>query len=187
MAKGLDTDIELMTRAELERELRRARSVIRVHEASQGHDLCWWWPELWQLLPEYEAKSPIVPPWNEFMQCCATFRASLERPLTLEEMARVQLMRAMVLHDGNIKAVALELGVSYKTIYNKLHEYGVRVRIPRESKEPEDVGDSCDPDCGGGACQGLRGAQPVVPPAEQPAADEPDQRADVAPPELPAG
>jgi 8-oxo-dGTP diphosphatase len=53
------------------------REGIRKHRDSSGHDLCWFHPELWNLLPEKKNPTPDVPPWDEFMKQCAVYRASL--------------------------------------------------------------------------------------------------------------
>ena len=42
-------------------------------------------------------------------------------PMTLRELEMLAIDRAMERHDGNKPAVAEELGVSLKTLYNKLN------------------------------------------------------------------
>lgn len=43
--------------------------------------------------------------------------------LTLEDMQRLQIIKALERHDGNKPAVAEELGISLRTLYNRLNEY----------------------------------------------------------------
>jgi transcriptional regulator with PAS, ATPase and Fis domain len=43
--------------------------------------------------------------------------------MTLEEIERDQILRVLDKHQGNKPAVAAELGISLKTLYNKLNRY----------------------------------------------------------------
>lgn len=45
------------------------------------------------------------------------------RSMTLEEIERDQILRVLDKHQGNKPAVAAELGISLKTLYNKLNRY----------------------------------------------------------------
>lgn len=75
----LDDDLNLMTTERLKEEVIKLRNAIRNHRDSKGHDLCWYMPEMWSLLPEVcENLSPQVPNWCDFMQQCAAFRKSLD-------------------------------------------------------------------------------------------------------------
>lgn len=74
-----DSDLEQRTREDLLSEVKRLRAGIRQDRDATGHDLCWYRPELWGLLPEGVAAMPSVPPWPEFMSKCAEFRASLDK------------------------------------------------------------------------------------------------------------
>jgi two-component system response regulator HydG len=48
-----------------------------------------------------------------------------EAPVTtLEEVEKRHIMRMLARHGGNKKATAKTLGISLKTLYNKLHSYG---------------------------------------------------------------
>jgi hypothetical protein len=74
----LDDDLQSMSNAELVTEIQRLRKGIRTHRDARGHDLCWFHPELWNLLPE-QGSSPLeVPAWPEFMEGCVKYRQSLE-------------------------------------------------------------------------------------------------------------
>lgn len=75
---GLDSDLEGMNREDLILEVERLRAAIRTHRDASGHDLCWWHPQLWGVLPEATDPSPEVPEWPQFMEGCVRFRASLD-------------------------------------------------------------------------------------------------------------
>src|SRR6478609_6197611 len=74
---SLDSDLETMNRAALLTEIKKLRAGIRKHRDSSGHNLCWYVPELWNLLPENESVTPEIPPKEEFMECCKKYRDSL--------------------------------------------------------------------------------------------------------------
>ena len=77
----MDEDLDTLDRDALVAEVRRLRAGIRAHRDSAGHDLCWWHPQLWALLPERTDPLPTPPPWPEFLQGCLRYRQSLdERP-----------------------------------------------------------------------------------------------------------
>jgi hypothetical protein len=76
----MDDDLDLMTVDELRSEVIKLRAAIRAQRDQKGHDLCWFVPELWLVLPEQIQPQPEVPPWAEFMQHCAAFRQSLDEP-----------------------------------------------------------------------------------------------------------
>ena len=73
-----DQDLEDMTPEELRAEVLKLRQGIRHHRDSTGHDLCWYVPELWSLLPEKVLPKPKVPPTEEFLVQCRKYRQSLE-------------------------------------------------------------------------------------------------------------
>lgn len=75
---ALDADLQHMSAAQLADEVRRLRAGIRAHRDSSGHDLCWYHPQLWQLLPEQVQPSPEVPDWPQFMRGCIRYRQSLD-------------------------------------------------------------------------------------------------------------
>lgn len=77
----LDADLGGMSAAQLLEHAIAMRAAIRKHRDSSGHDLCWHHPELWDLLPDKTDKKPEVPPMDEFMQKCASYRMSLENPV----------------------------------------------------------------------------------------------------------
>ena len=77
----MDEDLNAMSREALIAEVKRLRVGIRAHRDSSGHDLCWYHPQLWNLLPEPMDPQVAVPPWPKFMRGCIAFRASLDREL----------------------------------------------------------------------------------------------------------
>ncbi|WP_324019685.1 hypothetical protein GC090_10520 [Pantoea sp. JZ29] len=73
-----DHDLHHMNEEQLLQEIKRLRAAIRAHRDATGHDLCWFHPELWSLLPE-QNNSPIqVPDWPQFMEGCVIYRQSLD-------------------------------------------------------------------------------------------------------------
>lgn len=77
----MDEDLKDMTREELIEEVKKLRQGIRKHRDSSGHDLCWFHPDLWNLLPEKYDTSISVPDWPQFMEGCVRFRKSLDEQL----------------------------------------------------------------------------------------------------------
>ena len=77
----MDDDLESSTREELLAEVKRLRAAIRTHRDSSAHELCWYHPELWSLVPEKIPLGIAVPPWPRFLRGCVKFRESLDRDL----------------------------------------------------------------------------------------------------------
>lgn len=77
----MDDDLELKSEVELIAEIKKLRNAIRKHRDSQSHDLCWYHPEMWNLLPESVLIDKNTPEWCEFMKNCATYRKSLDANL----------------------------------------------------------------------------------------------------------
>lgn len=75
----MDAELDKMDREQLVTEVKRLRSAIRQHRDSSGHELCWYHPALWSLLPEQAGKIPVVPAWPQFMRGCVAYRQSLEQ------------------------------------------------------------------------------------------------------------
>jgi hypothetical protein len=86
----VDDDLNTMDRDALIAEVKRLRAGIRTHRDSSGHDLCWFHPQLWGLLPEPIAPEVAVPPWPKFMRGCLAFRASLDQELPDAPVADVE-------------------------------------------------------------------------------------------------
>ena len=57
-----DEDVYDMSKEELRNEVIKLRAGIRAHRDAEGHNLCWYVPELWGLLPEKVTPKPAVPP-----------------------------------------------------------------------------------------------------------------------------
>jgi hypothetical protein len=74
----MDDDLQPMSRDQLIAEVKKLRGGIRRHRDSTGHDLCWYHPQLWSLLPEEITPEIAVPPWPKFMRGCIRFRQSLD-------------------------------------------------------------------------------------------------------------
>ena len=74
----MDEDLANMSAAALAAEVKRLRTGIRAHRDSTGHGLCWYHPELWNLLPEKSLPEIAVPPWPKFLRGCVQFRESLD-------------------------------------------------------------------------------------------------------------
>ena len=77
----MDTDLDAMTREALITEVRKLRQGIREHRDSSRHELCWFHPALWSLLPEKSDPLPEVPEWPQFMRGCIHYRQSLDEQL----------------------------------------------------------------------------------------------------------
>lgn len=77
----MDDDLAHLDREALVTEVQRLRDGIRAHRDSSGHDLCWYHPRLWALLPETTEKTPEVPAWPQFLRGCIRFRESLDKQL----------------------------------------------------------------------------------------------------------
>lgn len=75
---NMDEDLNEMSRESLVSEVVKLRNGIRAHRDSSGHDLCWYHPELWGLLPEKTDPLPSVPEWPRFMEGCLRYRQSLD-------------------------------------------------------------------------------------------------------------
>jgi hypothetical protein len=77
----MDADLDHMTREQLAAEVEKLRAGIREHRDSTRHELCWYHPALWGLLPEKADPIPTVPDWPQFMEGCIKYRRSLDAQL----------------------------------------------------------------------------------------------------------
>lgn len=73
----MDEDLNEMNAEDLRSEVIKLRTGIREHRDRSGHDLCWYVPELWNLLPDKIKPTPSVPPTEEFLSKCKLYRESL--------------------------------------------------------------------------------------------------------------
>ncbi len=73
-----DSDLDAMDRERLVEEVKRLRVGIREHRDSSGHELCWYHPRLWRLLPEQVEPEIAVPEWPQFLRGCVRYRQSLD-------------------------------------------------------------------------------------------------------------
>jgi hypothetical protein len=85
----MDDDLEQMSRDQLVAAVKQLRAGIREHRDSSLHDLCWYHPALWGLLPEKTDPLPVVPAWPEFMQGCVRYRLSLDEEAREAPRSRV--------------------------------------------------------------------------------------------------
>ena len=76
-----DSDLESMGKEQLIAEVKKLRAGIRQHRDCSGHELCWYHPNLWSLLPETTGHNVQVPGWPQFMRGCIKFRQSLDKQL----------------------------------------------------------------------------------------------------------
>ena len=74
-----DQDLDDLSIEELKSEILKLRNGIRNHRDSSGHNLCWFVPELWDLLPEKITPNPVVPLTEEFLHNCKLYRISLDK------------------------------------------------------------------------------------------------------------
>ena len=74
----MDEDLVSMNRDDLVAEVKKLRSGIRRHRDASGHELCWYHPHLWALLPDKIDPQIAVPPWPKFLRGCVNFRQSLD-------------------------------------------------------------------------------------------------------------
>jgi hypothetical protein len=74
----LDGDLGGMGRERLIEEARGLRAAIRAHRDSSGMALCWYHPDLWNLLPERADPEIAVPEWPQFLRGCVRYRQSLD-------------------------------------------------------------------------------------------------------------
>ena len=77
----MDDDLPEMSKDDLIAEVKKLRNGIRAHRDSSGHDLCWYHPDLWSLLPEKLDPEVSVPPWPKFLRGCVRYRQSLDEQL----------------------------------------------------------------------------------------------------------
>jgi hypothetical protein len=78
---SVDSDIASMTQAQLIAEVKKLRAGIRQHRDCSGHELCWYQPDLWSLLPEKADPPQQVPEWPQFLRGCIKYRQSLDAQL----------------------------------------------------------------------------------------------------------
>jgi hypothetical protein len=77
----VDEDLDAMSREQLIAEAKKLRNGIRLHRDTTIHELCWYHPELWGLLPVRTDPLPTVPIWPVFLRGCVRYRESLDKQL----------------------------------------------------------------------------------------------------------
>jgi len=86
-----DNDLDSMSLEELKSEVIKLRAGIRQHRDASGHNLCWYCPELWDLLPEKVEPKPEIPSEEEFLECCRIYRNSFTTKEQLDEEREIIL------------------------------------------------------------------------------------------------
>jgi hypothetical protein len=76
--KSSNNDLRHKTRKELVDEVIMLRDGITKHAKREGHDCCWWSPELWSLVPGLVPAKPKPPEPLEFIEKCVHYRKSLD-------------------------------------------------------------------------------------------------------------
>lgn len=76
-----DSDLDCLTKDQLVGVVIELRNAIRAHKSCSEHDLCWFQPDLWSLLPEVKEEEIEVPDWPQFMRGCIKYRESLDSQL----------------------------------------------------------------------------------------------------------
>lgn len=74
-----EDQLSRLTKKELVAEVIKLRNGIRKHRDNTGHNLCWYVPELWNLLPEKVEPKPDIPATKEFLMRCKKYRKSLDK------------------------------------------------------------------------------------------------------------
>ena len=85
----MDGDLETLSPKELVAEAKKLRQAIRAHRDSELHDLCWYHPEMWNLLPETKNVRPHVPNREQFLRGCQIYRDSLDKDFAPESQCDV--------------------------------------------------------------------------------------------------
>ena len=85
----MDDDLEKLTPEALLIEAKKLRQAIRSHRDAELHDLCWYHPEMWDLLPDTKDVRPRVPKREQFLKGCQIYRASLDKEFSRESQADV--------------------------------------------------------------------------------------------------
>lgn len=77
----MEHDLRRMTREQLIEEIEKLRAAIRANRdacCTDGHNLCHYNPELWELLPDKSLIEPKVPGFFTFLIHCILYRWSLK-------------------------------------------------------------------------------------------------------------
>jgi hypothetical protein len=86
----MDEDLDTLTLEELVVEAKKLRQAIREHRDSELHDLCWYHPEMWDLLPDTKEVRPRVPRREQFLKGCQIYRDSLDKHFSQESQSDVE-------------------------------------------------------------------------------------------------
>jgi hypothetical protein len=86
----MDQDLQHMSPEELLAEAKKMREAIRKHRDSQLHELCWYHPEMWNLLPDKKEVRPSVPKRDQFLRGCQIYRDSLDKDIPEADQAEIE-------------------------------------------------------------------------------------------------
>lgn len=78
---SMDEDLDGKSQEELKAEIIKLRRGIREHRDSSRHELCWFHPKIWALVPEKLEIRVSVPEWSQFLKGCIKYRESLDQQL----------------------------------------------------------------------------------------------------------
>ncbi|MFJ1365090.1 YdeI/OmpD-associated family protein [Capnocytophaga canimorsus] len=122
--KEMDEDLQQMTREQLISEVEKLRNAIRKHRDCSEHDLCWFHPHLWNLLPEKYEVDISVPQWDKFMQGCIQYRKSLDKqlpnaPRTTTDFDEAEKRHTQAIHSIDIENILKETPEAY-AVFQKL-------------------------------------------------------------------
>ncbi len=86
----MDQDLLQMNIGQLCKEVMKLRNALRDLRDQQNHDMCWFNPEIFEILPEGKEKdkTTMVPPACQFIENCAIYRQTLTEGVSLEEMIK---------------------------------------------------------------------------------------------------
>ena len=75
----IDIDIQYMSSKQLVEEILKLRNTLRSLRDRTGHALCWYNPEIWNVLPEKIQPHPELPCKPEFLHNCEQFWTEQEK------------------------------------------------------------------------------------------------------------
>jgi len=80
------------------------------------------WLQRWSAAPALQPPEPVPP----------VPAASATAPSAMDAMERELILTALARHDGNRQATALELGISVRKLYYRIHQYQQQGLFPSE-------------------------------------------------------
>lgn len=68
---------------------------------------------------------PVLQPEDFFFKPASSSHLISNAPQTLEDMEREMIKQAIAHHEGNVSAIAAQLGITRQTLYNKMKKFGL--------------------------------------------------------------